>query len=118
MSQVTIYHNPRCSKSRQTLDLIRRCGIEPEIVTYLTDPPTESRLDSLLQAMGKEPLEVLRSKEALFKELGLSTKDPRSRNEWIKLMVTHPKLLERPIVVAGNRVVLGRPPENVLDILD
>lgn len=117
MSNVTIYHNPRCSKSRQTLDLIQRASIEPEIVLYLENPPSATKLESLCAAMGKEPLEIMRTKEALFKELGLSKKDDRSRAEWLKIMAENPKLIERPIVVSGDKVTLGRPPENVLDIL-
>ena len=115
--KVTIYHNPRCTKSRQTLDLIRRAGIEPEIVRYLEDPPSASRLEALCRAMGKHPLEITRTKETLFKELGLSKSDKRTESEWIQILAKNPKLIERPIVVCGNRVTLGRPPENVLDIL-
>jgi arsenate reductase len=117
MGKVTIYHNPRCSKSRQTLDLIQRASYEPEIVRYLEDPPSPSRLDALLRALGKEPLEVMRTKEARFKELGLSKKDDRTRSEWIKIITENPILLERPIVVHDGKVAIGRPPENVLDIL-
>jgi len=117
MPAVTIYHNPRCSKSRQTLALIRAASIEPEIVLYLEHPPSATRLDALCQAMGVEPLEVMRTKEPAFAELGLSTADKRTRQEWLRLLEKHPQLLERPIVVSGEQVVLGRPPENVLDIL-
>ncbi len=117
MAEVTIYHNPRCSKSRQTLDLLRRSGVEPTIVEYLKEPPSASRLDSIFSAMGKHPLEVMRTKEPLFKELGLSKKDDRPRQEWVKIIADNPKLLERPIVVNGNQVALGRPPEDVLEIL-
>ncbi|MDJ0835057.1 MAG: arsenate reductase (glutaredoxin) [Acidobacteriota bacterium] len=114
---VTIYHNPRCSKSRQTLDLIKRSGHEPEIVLYLEDPPSAERLSSMARAMGKTALEITRTKEALFKELGLNKKDERSEAEWFKLLADNPKLIERPIVVHGNQVAMGRPPEDVLDIL-
>lgn len=117
MAQVTIYHNPRCSKSRQTLDLIQRAGFEPEVVRYLEDPPSASKLDTMFKAMGKEPIEVMRTGEARFKELGLNKKDERSRAEWLKLIEANPILLERPIVVHDGKVALGRPPENVLDIL-
>jgi len=116
--KVTIYHNPRCSKSRQTLDLIRRSGYEPEIVLYLEDPPSATRLEALCKAMGKHPLEITRTKEARFEELGLSKKDDRSEPEWLKILAENPKLIERPIVVMGPRVAMGRPPEAVLDILD
>ena len=117
MSKVTIYHNPRCSKSRQTLDLIQRAGIEPEIIRYLEDPPSATRIEALCTAMGKTPLEIMRTKEARFKELGLSKKDDRPSSEWFRLMADNPVLLERPIVVNGEKVAMGRPPENVLDIL-
>ena len=117
MGKVTIYHNPRCSKSRQALEIIRSCSHEPEVVLYLQDPPSAATLDSLFAAMGKDPLEVMRTNEARFKELGLSKKDERSRAEWLKIIAENPVLLERPIVVYDNKVALGRPPENVLDIL-
>ena len=113
---VTIYHNPRCSKSRQTLELLRKQGIEPEIVLYLETPPDAATLDRLLTAMGREPREAMRTKEAPYKDLGLA--DPaRSRKELIAAMVAHPVLIERPIVVKGKKAALGRPPEAVLDIL-
>jgi len=117
MTKITIYHNPRCSKSRQTLDLIKKCDLEPEVILYLEQPPTPSKLDALFSAMGKAPLEVMRTKEARFKELGLAKTDDRPRGEWLRLISENPILLERPIVVNGHKVVIGRPPENVLDIL-
>ena len=117
MSKVTIYHNPRCTKSRQTLALLQAQGIEPQIIEYLNTPPSSARLDELLKAMGKEPIEVMRTKEATFKELGLSKQDDRPRKEWLQLMVKNPILIERPIVVKGKKAALGRPPEQVLEIL-
>lgn len=113
---VTIYHNPRCSKSRETLELIRGKGIEPEIVLYLETPPDADTMDHLLTLMGREPREAMRTKEAPYRELGLS--DPgTTREALIEAMVNHPVLIERPIVVNGRRAALGRPPEAVLDIL-
>lgn len=113
---VTIYHNPRCSKSRQTLELLRGHGIEPEIVLYLETPPDAATLDRLLTMMGREPRQAMRTKEAPYKELGLA--DPKkSRKELIAAMVANPVLIERPIVVKGKKAALGRPPEAVLDIL-
>lgn len=113
---VTIYHNPRCSKSRETLELIRGRGIEPEVVLYLETPPDAATLDRLLKAMGREPREAMRTKEAPYAELGLD--DPgKSRAELIAAMVAHPVLIERPIVVNGRKAALGRPPEAVLGIL-
>jgi arsenate reductase len=117
MARVTIYHNPRCSKSRQTLALLREQGIEPEIVEYLETPPTRKRLGEILDALGKEPLEVMRTGEKRFKELGLSKKDDRPRKEWIRILANDPILLEWPIVTRGKKAALGRPPESVLEIL-
>lgn len=110
-----IYHNPRCSKSRQTLGLIQQEGVEVEVIEYLKDVPTEEELRKVLKLLGKSPEEILRKGEAVFKEnfKGKSFTD----DEWIKIMLEHPKLIERPIVIKGNKAVLGRPPENVLDLL-
>ena len=113
---VTIYHNPRCSKSRQTLALIRDRGIEPEIVEYLNSPPDAATLASLLAALGKTPRELMRTGEAVYKEKNLS--DPSLSDEaLIAAMVADPILIERPVVVADDKVALGRPPEAVLKIL-
>ena len=111
---MTIYHNPRCSKSRQTLALLRERGIEPKVVAYLKTPPTEAQLTALLKKLNKKASEVIRKNEAIYKELAL---DKSSDGKLIKAMVKHPILLERPIVVAGRKAVVGRPPEAVLDIL-
>ena len=113
---IRIYHNPRCSKSRQTLGLIRDAGEEPEVVEYLQNPPTQKELDNLLKLLGLEPQALMRKGEAVYKELGLGKKN-LSRKEAIKVMLENPKLIERPIVVKGNRAVLGRPPENVNKLL-
>jgi len=116
MSKVTIYHNPRCSKSRQTLALLGEHGIEPEIVRYLETPPTATTIGTLLDMLGLEPRGLMRRKEAPFRELGLA--DPGlSRADLIKAMVDHPILIQRPIVMSGKKAAIGRPPENVLDIL-
>lgn len=116
MNRVTIYHNPRCSKSRQTLALLEERGIQPEVVEYLKDPPDAATLKRLLAALGLEPRALMRRKEAPYAELGLD--DPaRSEDELIQAMVDHPILIERPIVVTGKGAALGRPPENVLSIL-
>ncbi len=111
-----IYHNPRCSKSRQTLKLIQDAGVEPEIVEYLNSPPTEKELDEILTMLGIEPDALMRKGEAIYKELGLATKK-LSREEAITVMVENPKLIERPIVVKGKQAVVGRPPENVNELL-
>lgn len=113
---VTIYHNPRCSKSRQTLALIEERGITPDVVLYLDNPPSATALKGLLQQLGISPRELLRKGEDAYKELQLSDTS-LSDKQLIEAMVKHPKLIERPIVVNGDRAVLGRPPENVLELL-
>lgn len=113
---VTIYHNPRCSKSRQTLELLRGRGVEPTIVEYLKEPPSAKRLGELLDLLGLEPRALMRKGEAPYKELNLA--DPGlSRAALIKAMAENPILIERPIVVKGKKAALGRPPEAVLKIL-
>src|SRR5690554_505998 len=113
---VTIYHNPRCSKSRETLALLEEQGIQPQVVEYLKTPPDAATLDRLLTQLGLEPRELMRRKEAPYKELGLD--DPaKSRVELIEAMVANPVLIERPIVVKDGKAALGRPPEAVLKIL-
>jgi arsenate reductase (glutaredoxin) len=113
---VTIYHNPRCSKSRQTLDLIQSRGIEPAVVEYHKAPPNETMLRSLIQALGIEPRALLRKGESAYKDLGLDDLS-LSDDALIKAMLDHPVLIERPIVTHGDRAVIGRPPESVLSIL-
>ena len=113
---VTIYHNPRCSKSRQTLQLLQDRGIEPEIVEYLKMPPSPEQLDAVLAKLGMEPRALMRTKEAAYREAGMAD-EGLSRRALIDLMVTNPIVIERPIVVNGARAALGRPPESVLSIL-
>lgn len=114
--RVTIYHNPRCSKSRQALELIRGKGVEPEIVEYLRDTPTARELRAILKKLKLDPRAIMRTGEAAYKELGLG--DPvRSDDALIAAMVANPILIERPIVVRGARAILGRPPEAVLSLL-
>ena len=113
---VEIYHNPRCSKSRQTLQLLQENGVEPEITEYLKTPPDEATLKKILNMLGLEPRELMRTKESEYKELGLDNPD-LSRDQLIKAMVDNPKLIERPIVIKNGKAALGRPPEKVLDIL-
>lgn len=113
---VTIYHNPKCAKSREALKLLKARGIEPRIVEYLKTPPTETELKRLLAALGLKPRQLLRTKEPEYNAAGLA--DPkRSDAEIIRAMVKHPRLIERPIVVHGKKAVLGRPPQKVLEIL-
>lgn len=113
---VMIYHNPRCSKSRQTLKILQEQGIEPEVILYLDRPPSKTRLAELIKQAGLEPIDVVRVKEKTAKELGIGKKDFRDA-ELITLMVENPILIERPIVVKGRKAVLARPPERVEEIL-
>lgn len=117
MTHIIIYHNPRCSKSRQTLALLQEQGIEPKIVEYLKHPPTAAELQSILHKLNLLPRELLRSKEAEYKSLELNSLK-LSDDALIEVMIQHPKLIERPIVVNGDKAALGRPPEAVLSILD
>jgi arsenate reductase len=116
MSEITIYHNPRCSKSRQTLALLSEQGIEPRVVEYLKEPPSEEDLRGLLKKLGKPASDVIRRGESVFKELGLQGQ-LEDEDALIAAMVAHPVLIERPIVVVGDRARLGRPPELVREIL-
>jgi arsenate reductase len=116
MADVTIYHNPRCTKSRQTLQLLEEKGITPEVVLYLETPPSKETVKELLSKLGKKPLEIVRKNEAEFCALGLNAADT-SDDQIINGIVSAPKLLERPIVVKGDKAAIGRPPENVLAIL-
>ena len=110
-----IYHNPRCSKSRQTLEILHARGIEPTIIEYLKTPPSAAELEDILTKLGREPMELMRKGEAEFKA---HVKDKGlSRRELIACMVAHPILIERPIVLSGGKAALGRPPESVLAIL-
>lgn len=113
---VRIYHNPRCSKSRQTLELLRDRGVEPAIVEYLKTPPTVDELRELVNMLGIRPLQLVRRKEAEFSEAGLDRGSP-SDDQVLQAIHQYPKLLERPVVVSGRRAAIGRPPEAVLEIL-
>ena len=116
MSEFTIYHNPRCSKSRQTLQLLQDNGVNPKVVLYLDDTPNAEQLDALLAKLGISARDLLRKGEDDYKALNL--KDPsHSDADLLAAMVAHPKLIERPIVVRSDRAVLGRPPENALELL-
>lgn len=113
---VTIWHNPRCSKSRQTLALIRERGVEPEIVEYLKTPPDAATLKAVIGRLGIAPRDLMRKGEAAYGARGLS--DPSlSDDALIRAMVEEPVLIERPVVLSGRRAAIGRPPEKVLDIL-
>ena len=112
---LTIYHNPSCSKSRETLALIRASGIEPRIVEYLKTPPSEAELAAIVHKLGVAPMELVRTTESVFRE---KYEDKiLDDKQWIKALVTDPILLQRPIVVRGEDAVIGRPPENAKRLL-
>lgn len=113
---VTIYYNPRCSKSRQTLALLRHKGIEPEIVEYLVNPPSAETLSEILSLLGMQPRDLMREKEASYTQLELDD-ESLSREALIQVMVDFPILIERPIVLANGKAALGRPPEAVEAII-
>ena len=115
MSQVTIYHNPRCQKSRQTLELLRSNNVDPTIVEYLKETPSVDELKKILAKLNVGPKDILRKGEKIYKEKFKSM--DFSDEEWIQVMIENPKLIERPIVVRGNKAVIGRPPENVLELV-
>lgn len=114
MPHVRIFHNPRCSKSRQTLELLREHGIEPEIIDYMKTPPSVSELKQLLKLLGMDAEQLVRQKEALYEELDLEQADTE---QLLEAMAENPQLIERPIVVNGRQARLGRPPETVLEII-
>jgi arsenate reductase len=113
---VTIYHNPKCSKSRQTLQLIRERGIEPTIIEYLEQPPSAAELDEILKKLELGPRALIRTGEPEYEASGLA-RTSLTRDQLILGMIAHPRLIERPIVVSGARAVIGRPPEKVLELL-
>ncbi|ELY4524054.1 arsenate reductase (glutaredoxin) [Cronobacter turicensis] len=114
---VTIYHNPRCSKSRETLSLLTERGIEPDVMLYLETPPDGATIKTLLKQLGfSQARELMRTKEELYKTLNLADAS-LSEEALIQAMVDNPKLIERPIVVSDGKARLGRPPEQVLEIL-
>jgi len=115
MSDLKIWHNPRCSKSRQTLALLYNRGLEPEIINYREMPPTAADLRGALQKLGLKAIDIMRHKDALFRDLGLNKTD--STDKLIDTMVNNPMLIERPIVFANGQAAIGRPPEAVLEIV-
>jgi arsenate reductase (glutaredoxin) len=114
--KVTVYHNPRCSKSRETLELLRARGHDPEIVLYLEHPPDAPTLRGLVRKLNIQPKDLLRRKEAVYSEIGLADRLD-DEDAVIRAMQEHPVLIERPIVVVGSKARIGRPPERVLEIL-
>lgn len=109
-----IYHNPRCSKSRQTLELILQAGQEVEIIDYLNHPPSEKELTTIIKLLGINAEDLVRKNEDAYKEKFKGKKI--TQQEWVKILIEHPKLIERPIVVKGDKAIIGRPPEKVLEL--
>ncbi|SDU14675.1 arsenate reductase [Pseudomonas pohangensis] len=116
MTELTFYHNPRCSKSRNALQLLEARGVHPDVVLYLDTPPTASELSALLVKLGISARQLLRTGEEAYKNLQLADAG-LSEQTLIEAMLSHPKLIERPILVVGDRAVIGRPPEKVLELL-
>ena len=115
-SAIRIFHNPRCSKCRQSLQLLNEQGIQPDVVEYLKEPPSADEIREILQLLGLEPRQLMRQHEAPYKELNLADEN-LSRETLIQAMIDHPIMIERPIVIHGNKAVIGRPPEKILDIV-
>lgn len=113
----TIYHNPRCSKSRRALELLEQQGITPDVVFYLETPPDVEQLTALLRQLGISAKTLLRFGEDRAEELGVTENDVRSEQEWIALLAANPILIERPVIVHNGKAVIGRPPEKVLELL-
>lgn len=116
MTELTLYHNPRCSKSRAALQLLEERDLQPVVVHYLDTPPSAAQLREVLEKLGLPPRQLLRSGEDEYRELGLANQT-LSDEELIEAMASHPRLIERPILIAGDRAVIGRPPENILELL-
>lgn len=115
MANVTIWHNPRCGKSRDSFNLLEEKGIDAEVVKYLDTPPTKEELKEVLKMLGIAPRELMRTKEAIYKELNL--KDEDNDEKLIEAMVENPKLIERPIVIKDGKAVIGRPLEKVIELI-
>ena len=116
MEKITIWHNPRCSKSRDSFNLLEEKGLNAEVVKYLDEVPTKEELQNMLKLLGMNSAqELMRTKEAIYKELNL--KDETSQEALLEAMIANPKLIERPIVIKGNKAVIGRPIEKVIELL-
>lgn len=113
---IKILNNPKCSKSRATLEIIEGKTEKAEIVEYLNDFPSREEMDQIVNWLNVPITEIIRFKESLASDLGITAEDDRTQDEWIDILIANPKLLERPIVIRGDRAVVGRPPENVLEL--
>ena len=116
MSQVTIWHNPRCSKSRAAAQLLEEKGVKAEVVKYLETPPAKEEIAAVLKMLGITARELMRTKEDIYKELGL--KDVEDEEKLIEAMATHPKLIERPVVIKDGKAAIGRPIEKIVALID
>jgi len=116
MANVTIWHNPRCSKSRNAAQLLEERGVEAEVVRYLDTPPTKEEIKEVLKMLGISARELMRTKEAIYKELGL--KEVEDEEKLIETMAAHPKLIERPVVIKDDKAAIGRPIEKVIELLE
>ncbi|QHS11191.1 arsenate reductase (glutaredoxin) [Sinimarinibacterium sp. NLF-5-8] len=112
-----IYHNPRCSKSRATLELLKQRGVDIPVIEYQSAPPSKDELREVITLLGVKPLDIIRSGDDLFADLGLSTANGYSDEQWLDVLAANPKLLQRPIVVRNGKAAIGRPIENVMAIL-
>ena len=115
MAKITIWHNPRCSKSREALALLEQNGVESEVVKYLEDIPTQEQIQEVLKMLGISARELMRTKESIYKELGLS--EVKDEQKLIEAMAKHPKLIERPVIIKDDKAIIGRPPQKVLELL-
>lgn len=114
--QVTIYHNPSCSKSRRALEILLAQGIQPKVIEYLQNPPDKTKLENLLAMLELQPEQLVRTREAA---MHISEgKQPKNTDQWLDLLHNHPETMQRPIVTVGNKAIIGRPPEKVLELLN
>lgn len=117
MAEVTIFHNPACSKSRGALAILKERGIDAEVVRYLDTPPDRATIERILDAIDDEPVALVRTDDPRFRAAGLTRADVASREQVVEVLAAHPEVMQRPVVVRGDRAVIGRPPERVLDLL-
>lgn len=115
MSEITIWHNPMCSKSREALGILQEGGYEGKVVKYLENTPSEDEIRSVLKMLGIGARELMRTKEDIYKELGLSSVE--NEDALINAMAKHPKLIERPIIIKGNKAIIGRPSEKIITFI-
>lgn len=115
-NSIKIFHNPRCSKSRKTMELLTEKGIQPDVVEYLNTPPSKQELEDILNMLGLEPRQLMRTHEAEYKDNNLAD-ESLSREQLVDSMVKFPKIIERPIVISNGKAAIGRPPESVLEIV-